>query len=361
MKKTIGFLGILFFLGIVVYVRFFSDSSMISPLSSLPKPTNSTPTMTPIIQSTSSSLFVPYWSFINKKINTSGFDTVIYFGISADKNGIDTSDLGYKKISQFNKLIPVNTHTLLTVRMINSEINSKVLEDKEIQEKIIQESIALVQKYHFSGIVFDFEINALAFDSVIKNINIFYTSFSRQVRQNNLSFAVTIYGDTFYRVRPYDLATIAKNADQLYIMTYDFHKARGNPGPNFPLFGKATYGYDLPTMIDDFSQKTSLEKVVIVFGLFGYDWIVDDKNQSIATGVPLSYAEINTKYLEKCLGKNCTIQHESTSLESHIVYTDTDGKKHMIWFEDPKSIEKKKAFLSTKGINATGIWAYSYY
>ena len=81
------------------------------------------------------------------------------------------------------------------------------------------------------------------------------------------------------------------------IMAYDFHKVKGNPGPNFPLNGKETYGYDLQKMTDDFLQFVPPEKLTIIFGLFGYDWVIDDKNNALQSGEALSYLQIKQKFL----------------------------------------------------------------
>lgn len=358
MKQTA--IGLLVFIICALFLYFFfsQQSKTISPLDRIPFPSEQ-PTITPVVQERSSSLFVPYWSF-TKAIDTEGFDTILYFGISANANGVDTNDVGYKKLEQFASVVD-GKEKLLVVRMINSESNSKVLDNRKTQQKIIEESIAIATKYGFTGIVFDFEINALAFPSVVSNITNFYKSFYTKAKNANLSFSITIYGDTFYRARPYDMKAIAGFADTIYIMAYDFHKSRGNPGPNFPLFGKETYGYDMESLLDDFSKNIPLEKVTTIFGLFGYDWTVDDKKQSINAGVPLSFAEINKKYLQNCTEKDCVVKRDSTSLETEITYTDEDGGKHVIWFEDLESMKKKKAFLQTKGLNATAVWAYSYY
>jgi spore germination protein YaaH len=314
-----------------------------------------------VVQKKSEDLFVPYWGFSTKDIQANEFDRVLYFGISANEEGIDTTESGYKKLQQFIDLAPVNKEKLLTVRMVDSAINSKILDDPNIQEEIIQESIATAEKYGFSGIIFDFEINALAFPSVVSNITTFYKSFSTQTKKNKLSFAITIYGDTFYRARPYDLEKIAPLADKIYIMTYDFHKSRGNPGPNFPLTGRNTYGYDLSSMLEDFSNVVPSEKLVIVFGLFGYDWEVDQKNESVKNGIPLSFIEIKQQFIDTCPEKYCQKSKDTLSKETKVTYLSSEGKPHIIWFEDPISIEQKKAFLASKGFNATAIWAYSYY
>jgi spore germination protein len=134
-----------------------------------------------------------------------------------------------------------------------------------------------------------------------------------------------------------------------------------NNGPNFPLSGKNTYGYDLSSMLEDFSNVVPSEKLVIVFGLFGYDWEVDQKNESVKNGVPLSFIEIKQQFIDTCSEKNCQKSTDVVSQETKIAYSSSDGKPHIIWFEDPRSIAQKKAFLESKGFNATAIWAYSYY
>jgi spore germination protein len=360
-KRTailIGFISIVF---VLFAFSFFPTSQTISPLSHLRPKSLPTPTALPVSQAPSSALFIPYWSFGTQKLSIDTFDTVLYFGVSANTSGVDTQDIGYKKLEQFMHVAPSQSKKLLVVRMIDSEVNSKVLDDKNVQQKIIQQSISLAKDHNFSGIVLDFEIKALAFDSVIRNITQFNQSFARQTHEQNLDFDVALYGDTFYLVRPYDVKAIGKVADHIYIMTYDFHKAGGNPGPNFPLLGKNTYGYDVATMIEDFGEHVSLSKVIVTFGLFGYDWTVDDKNQSNQLGSPLSYTQIQAKYVTHCMEKNCVSKRDPQSFETQITFTDEKGEKHVVWFEDPISMEKKKAFLKTKGLHATGVWAYSYF
>lgn len=305
-------------------------------------------------------LFVPYWGIGSHPITANEYDELIYFGISADTNGLDTSDLGYKNLALFTKTAG-DKPTLLTVRMVDTDTNSKVLDDKNLQQTVIDQSVQVASDHHFSGIVLDFEIKALAFDSVVKNISSFYESFAKKTKAVNLRFYSTLYGDTFYRLRPYNVNAIAVSSDGIFIMTYDFHKAGGNPGPNFPLSGKDTYGYDVKTMISDFEKQAPAKKLSVVFGLFGYDWTVDDQNHAVKTGEPISYIDIKKRFLDSCKEKNCTWKKDTTSAETEIQYTGKDDKKHIIWFEDSQSMEEKSKFLKEKGILSTSIWAYSYY
>lgn len=305
-------------------------------------------------------LFVPYWTF-GSTIEDSEYDEIVYFGVTADKDGIDTSDDGYKKLDDFILYTDSGKKRLLAVRMIDFDINSYVLKKKNLQEKIIKQAVRLASDNSFAGIVLDFEINGIPFDSFVNSITDFHLAFAKDVKQNNLIFYTTIYGDAFYRIRPYDIEKIAGVTDAIIIMAYDFHKAKGNPGPNFPLDGKDKYNYSLKEMIADFTRIIPKEKLVITFGLYGYDWTLNDKYNSVSTAKSLSFNKIKNNFIDNCQNKKCTITRDNESAESNISYIDEDNRKHIIWFEDITSMQRKKQFLNESGIYRHGVWAYSYY
>ena len=146
------------------------------------------------------------------------------------------------------------------------------------------------------------------------------------------------------------------------VMAYDFHKAGGgSPGPNFPLAGKETYGYDLQKMTDDFLQFVPAQKLAIIFGLFGYDWTVDKQNSAVGVGIPLTTKEIQQKFLTSCSYTNCHIQKDPQSAETKITYMDNQQKNHIVWFEDLHSVWQKQQALKQKGITSFSYWAYSYF
>lgn len=357
MQQVTVFLIVLF----IAIATFFAwqhlhPYSLVSPIATHSPPPS--PTIYPKVTQTVDTLFVPYWS-LEKSTKQDTYKTVVYFGIAPSEDGIDHNDAGYKNLLKFNTTFPGGKH-LLTVRMIDTKLNSKVLDSKSLQKKITQESIAIARNNGFDGVVLDFEISALAFPSVIKSITSFYQDFGKQVQANNLSFAVTLYGDTFYRARPYDVKTITKEADTVFIMAYDFHKANGTPGPNFPMYGKQTYGYDLQTMVGDFIHAVALQKLVVTFGLFGYDWQLSSNGQSLGTAKALSTNEMQQTFVP-CPFTACTSGRDKNSLEMQTTYRDAENHRHVVWYEDVTSALKKKELLKQQGISSFGYWAYSYF
>ena len=142
-------------------------------------------------------------------------------------------------------------------------------------------------------------------------------------------------------------------------MAYDFHKARLNPGPNFPFSDKNKYGYDFKTMVNDFEKDVSFEKIVVALGYFGYDWKMEN-GVSIGMAKPLSLNQIDSRFIDNCSFENCEVD-TNNDLEDVVRYDDNEGFNHEVWFENIKSAEKKIDFLNGIGVKQIAFWAYSYY
>ena len=310
---------------------------------------------------TTTSLFVPYWSLSDQTAPADNYDEYIYFGITPTKSGISTSDSGAQNSDAFTQDVPSGKRKLVALRMIDAETNSEILKSSSLQQKVITQTVAFTKANGYDGVVLDLEISGIPFDSLVNQINAFSESFAKAAKKEQLQFDLTLYGDTFYRLRPFDVKTLAKSADGIMLMAYDFHKARSNPGPNFPMSGQEHYGYDIGKMADDFIQAVPNQKLTVVFGLFGYDWEVDNNGKAIAQGVPLTYLQIQHKFLNGCSYNACRITRDSVSAETEIQYTDEANQKHIVWFEDMQSVRSKEQELRKKGITNFSFWANSYF
>lgn len=305
-------------------------------------------------------LFVPYWT-MGENDDFSSFDSLIYFGLGVNERGIELNDKGYQNLSKFAAETKDKKDKVLAVRMTDAAINADIIKSKTLKEDIATSSVSFAKNYGFSAILLDYETSAFGFDSTIRNITDFYTIFAKKTHDADLKFYVTMFGDTYFRARAYDVVKIGELADKVFLMAYDFHKSKGNPGPNFPLYGKEQYGYDFSKMIDDFQKDVPNEKIVVTLGYFGYDWRVDKTGSSIADGVPLSTNEISKEFVAKCEFEKCFFSRLKNTNEPSIKYTDDNKEDHIIWFEDEVSVSKKKEFLKTKRILEVAFWAHSYF
>lgn len=365
MKKVFG---IVVLAAVIIFFGFQSIKQKVSqdlarpiPYPTItPKPPTPTDDVTNV--SEAASLFVPYWTVKpGDTLVTNDYKQFIYFGIAPTRYGINTKDAGAAQIDNFTSFVPKDSATLLVLRMIEPGVNSAVLKSADSRKKIIAQTISYAKENNFRGIVLDLEMSAIPFDSLVNQITAFTTDFSKEAKKNNLTFSITMYGDVFYRIRPFDVKAIAKEVDSIMIMAYDFSKSKADPGPNFPLHGQETYGYDMTKLVDDLSRVVSPKKITIVFGLFGYDWLVNNQEKAIQPGKAVSTLEIEKNYINNCVGKNCIVSRDTDATETEIHYIDSKGAKHIIWFEDMDSVSQKKEYLKRRGITSFSFWANGYF
>ena len=358
------FLRLIFFLlftacAFFLFYTFFQKSPLLKikkRSSVVPKIISQAPKPTEIVER---SLFIPYWSLDNEMIDPT-YTRLIYFGVVGGMNGLVLGNKEEENLTKFQKMVD-SKKTLLTVRMTNSSTNLAVLEDKDAQNAIIKDTLDTAKKYGFSGIVLDLEISGLFADQVPGQINAFVENFYNRAHAAKISLAMTLYGDVFYRKRPYDVPFLSKHTDEVMIMAYDFHKSTGEPGPNFPFLGRDKYGYDFQTMIQEYKDRVPSEKLTVLYGMYGYDWIVDEKRRPFRQAQAVTDAQVKEKYLDTCGKTNCVPFRDKDAKEQEIDYVDNLSQYHIIWFEDGESVRVKTEFLKENGIGSMGYWAYGYF
>lgn len=286
------------------------------------------------------SIFVPDWNLNEETIIDSSYDRWIYFG-------------GEEKKSQF----------------------VEVLKGKELWFSIKIDNInqlnqlnRLNQSSDFKGVVLDLEISELPTEQLKLQINDGVYKFYKKAKEKNLKVALALYGDLFYRKRPYDLKVLNDYCDEIMVMAYDFHKSNGEPGPNFPYNGREIYGYDFKMMIDDYLKFIPQEKLTIIFGMYGYDWLVDENKKPIRPAKAVTLNEVNKNFINKCAWNNCVVKRDPASTENEINYIysvieDSVGymDMHIVWSEDEQSVAAKSNYLKEKGIESVGYWAWGYF
>lgn len=326
------------------------------------------PTYT-VVPPTKTAIFIPYWA--NFENSFPAYDRYIYFGITPTTRGINMNDQGYTNLDQFTKKAGESgKQSLLTLRMLDTDTNMTILHDKTRWDDIIDNTIEIAKQHSFSGIVLDLELSLIPLTKVSTDINAFVKEFSTKTHQANLSLAMTVYGDTFYRARPFDLQTLNQDVDEFLIMAYDMHKANGEPGPNFPLRGKDKYGYDMVSMVADLKQAVNADKLTIIFGMYGYDWAVDEKKRPLKAATAISLKDIQDEILSSCKVENCLVRRDDLSGETEVNYVKPSYRQedkyyisnpHIVWFEDRESVKQKQDFLKNNGIASSAFWVYGYF
>lgn len=312
-------------------------------------------------------LFVPSWNLKEADIYNE-YDRLFYFGVGVTEKGINKYDEGYENIDGFNRSGTNGIKKYLVLKMIDSNINQEILSDEKIQSTIVNQIMELVKEKGFHGLALDLEISTLFNEVITKEINVFVQKMYTGAKNYYIPFTVILYGDGFYRKRPFDVDTISRNSDEIMVMAYDFHKSVGEPGPNFPLSKGRLYQYDFKAMIQDYLIFVKPEKLTIIYGMYGYEWIVDEKRRPIRPAKALTLKEIKKNFIDKCEWQDCLVIRDPNSFEtevnfiqSAIIDTYAAMNMHIVWFEDEESVRMKTEFLKEKGISNTAFWVAGYF
>lgn len=320
---------------------------------------STTPTAVPLRMKTA---FIPYWMEVAEDSDFRQYDRLVYFGVAVNKEGIRENEPGSLKMEKTLPVLKAKGLPVWTaVRMTNTDENIDILNATSSWETITKDIGEFATKNDLDGIVLDFEISALPSEGLRMRIGEFVKAVHAELSGKSIPLAITIYGDVFYRKRPYDLKALEASSEEIMIMAYDFHKAGGEPGPNFPYGGKDRYNYDFPTMIRDFRLFIPAEKLTVIYGMYGYDWIVDEKKRPIKPATSLTLHQIRSKFLDSCEWEHCIVRRDEEAGESEVNYIDKAFNYHIVWFEDVVSVEKKIQHIRTEGIDSVAYWAWGYY
>ncbi len=216
---------------------------------------------------------------------------------------------------------------------------SALLDNEELAQKTIDELVFLAVAKGYKGWDLDWE-QMYPGDKI--GLNYFVKSLSEKLHQKGLVMSVTVQAKTGTSVdapssQAQDWAELAKYADQIRIMGYDFHYDESEAGAVTPL--------DLyQKMLDVAVKNIPRDKITIGLPTYGYDWIKME-------GENIQYKDVINR-LEQ-MGVKWKRDPVSAALTAK--YT-KDLKSHEVWFEDMESTRIKINMARALGLYRFSFW-----
>lgn len=217
---------------------------------------------------------------------------------------------------------------------------SLFLDDEDIQEKEMQKLINLALSKGYQG--WDLDWEEISKEDKDK-FSIFVQKFAENLHKKGLLLSVTVHAQTgkasdWEGSKGQDWRALARNADFIRIMAYDFHHSKSEPGPITPLD-------DLEEVVKYAISSIPISKIVLGLPTYGYDW-GEDK------GEPLPYQDIIERLREYKTGYKR--DKDSFALVGRY---ETRGVDHVIWFEDKESLIEKIKIGRFFGIYQFCLWS----
>lgn len=230
----------------------------------------------------------------------------------------------------------------------SNELASLVLNNEDIQDKLIGEIIANMQQKGYSGLDIDFEF-------VYPEDSLLYGEFIGKLRSrlNPLGYPVIAalapkVSDTqkglLYEGHNYK--AVGDNADGVLLMTYEWGYTYGPPMAVAPI-------RNVRQVVDYALTIIPAEKIYLGIPNYGYDWILPFKK-----GETKADSISNVEALQIASRYGAEVQFDPVSQTPWFRYTDDEGQSHEVWFEDVRSIQKKFELIDEKALRGAGYWNY---
>lgn len=242
--------------------------------------------------------------------------------------------------------------TLMVVTPLNAEgqfsneLASQVLNNPVARDRLIDNIFATVEQKGYHGVDFDFEfVNRADRDQ--------YTALVAQTaaRLNPAGYIVTVpvapktsseqpgllYGG-------HDYGGLGAAANLVMLMTYEWGYTYGPPMAVAPI--------DKVRQVMDYAV-TQINRSKILMGIpnYGYDWTLPFvRGQSVAENIS------NPEAMARAARVGATIQYDEVAQSPYYEYTDDQGREHIVWFEDARSMRAKLELVNEYGIAGVGFW-----
>ncbi len=227
----------------------------------------------------------------------------------------------------------------------NTETLSAVLNDAELRTKLMEGILREVRNKNYYGVNMDMEYISPADRET-------YNDFLRELADHlhesgyilTVALAPKISADQqglLYEAHDYEAQGAI--ADYVIIMTYEWGYTYGPPLAVSPK-------NEMRRVLDYAVTAIPPEKLLMSMPNYGYDWTLPYTRGTAARSVGL------TEALELALQYGAEIFFDETAQTPYFNYTSADGMSHVVWFDDPRSVDSKLQLVREYGLAGVSWW-----
>ena len=248
--------------------------------------------------------------------------------------------------SEQNGVVNLMTVTnLMEKGGFSPELAHALLRDTAVQDRLVEQIFSVLEGGLFGGVNLDLEyvppeerqyynqFLARLADALHRGGWLLTTSLApkRSDRQEGLLYSA------------HDYAFHGQVADYVILMTYEWGYTYGPPMAVAPL--------DMVRRVLDYAV-TEIPKEKILMGIpnYGYDWTLPYRQ-----GVP-ARALTNVRAVTLAGEMKQAIEFDEAAEAPYFYYNDTQGQRHVVWFEDARSIRAKLGLAEQYRLGGVSIW-----
>lgn len=239
---------------------------------------------------------------------------------------------------------------LLEGKGFSSDLAHTILSNENLQNTLLNNVIQTLKDKNYYGLDIDFEY-------VYPKDKELYNNFIEKAvnKLNPLGYFVTTalapkvsenQKGVLYEAHDYSFH--GKLVSHVILMTYEWGYTFGPPMAVAPL--------NAVRRVLDYAV-TAIPKNKILMGIpnYGYDWTLPYKQGTSAT----TLSNVGAVNLAAKVG--AVIQYDNISQAPYFNYYDSNGREHIVWFEDARSINAKLKLVNEFSLGGVSYWTIGQY
>lgn len=220
----------------------------------------------------------------------------------------------------------------------------------ELQNKVLDEAIRIMDQKGYLGLDFDFEYlgaqNRERYNAFLRKAAArlhargYFISSALAPKTSDTQKGVLYEG--------HDYRAHGQIVDFIFFMTYEWGWSGGPPMAVSPI-------NEVRKVMDYAISTVPKSKIMMGIPLYGYDWTLP-----YVQGGKFAQALSPQQAIEKAAKYNVAILYDTVSQAPHYNYTDEQGKRHEVWFEDARSAQAMFDLVKELGIRGFFHWVLGY-
>ncbi|TQR16585.1 LysM peptidoglycan-binding domain-containing protein [Psychrobacillus vulpis] len=218
-----------------------------------------------------------------------------------------------------------------------------IFTDKEVKQKVFEQSVAQAKEKGTTHIHTDFEY-------IAKEDRENYVNFLKELKEFAKGFVIssslapkTSADQKGKWYEGFDYKAIGEVVDFVVIMTYEWGYSGGPPMAVSPIG-------PVRKVLEYAKSEIDPSKILMGQNLYGYDWTLPYK-----PGNPFAKALSPQQAIQLAKERNAAIEYDQIAQAPFFHYW-RDGKEHEVWFEDARSIQAKFKLLKELKLLGISYW-----
>lgn len=272
--------------------------------------------------------------------------TIFSYELNRDGSLTPINDQPIINTAYANQVVPLMVITNIEDGAFSTELVTEVLASEELQERLLDEAIAIMEERGYLGL--DFDLEYLGAENRER-----YNQLMRKARERLEPRGYFLSSALAPKVEPgmvgvlyegHDYAAHGEIADFVFLMTYEWGWTGGPPMAVAPLD-------QVRRVIEYAASLMPNDKIMMGIPLYGYDWTLP-----FEPGVTRARAIDHQEAIRLAATYNAEIQYDPVAQSPFFTYFDEEGRQHEVWFEDARSIQAKFDLVKEFGLRGFYYW-----